>query len=209
MIAPPVRRSPMSRLHAQRGVVTELEAGWEVPVAYGDGTEETMRLHESIGLADLTPRAKIDLRGKIDDGLRAAGDSLVARIDPNWALVLDAPGSEEGLRTTLELSAGDGAMVTDATHLFAGFAFAGPRLDDALARLTSWDPSTLAPGGATGAPIGDVRAIVVRRDLAVPILEVYAATEYARYAWETFATVVDGLGGGPIGWRALRAKGWR
>ena len=37
-------------------------------------------------------------------------------------------------------------MVTDVTHLFAGFALAGPRLPDVLARPTSWDPASLARG---------------------------------------------------------------
>ena len=49
----------------------------------------------------------------------------------------------------------------------------------------------------------------VRGVLPVSILEVYVATEYARYAWERLVDVVEGLGGGPVGWQALRAQGWR
>jgi glycine cleavage system aminomethyltransferase T len=164
---------------------------------------------DSIGLVDLTPRTKIDVRGEIEGPLGAVGDALVARIGPDWALVLDAPGDEEILLSKLEHATNSAAMVTDATHLFAGFGLAGPRLDDALARLTSWDPATLPAGSATGAPIGDVRAIVARRDLTFPMIEVYTATEFARFAWETIFDVVQRLGGGPVGWNAVRAEGWR
>jgi hypothetical protein len=49
---------------------------------------------------------------------------------------------------------------------------------------------------------------MVRRDLPMPVLEIYVATEYARYAWEALSGVVAGLGGAPVGWQALRAEGW-
>ena len=49
---------------------------------------------------------------------------------------------------------------------------------------------------------------MVRRDLSVPVLEVYVATEYARYVSESLSGVVAGLGGAPVGWQALRAEGW-
>jgi glycine cleavage system aminomethyltransferase T len=198
----------MARAHERLGATFELEAGWQIPVAYED-SDEAARLTGSIGLADLTPRAKIDVRGAVEGPLGAVGDALVARVAPDWALVLDTPGEEEILLSKLEHAANPGAMVTDATHLFAGFGLAGPRMDEALARLTSWDPATLPAGSATGAPIGDVRAIVARRDLAFPMLEVYTATEFARYAWETIFDVVQRLGGGPLGWHAIRAEGWR
>lgn len=206
MIATPVRRTPMSRLHAAAGARFELEAGWEIPVAY-EG--EPPHARTSVGLADLTPRAKVDVRGTVDAPLGALGAGLVARLAPDWALVLDEPGAEAALVPALEAAAGPDAMVTDATHLFAGLALVGPMVEEALSRLTSWDPATLAPGRATGAPVGDVRAVIARRDLGVPVMEVFVATEFGRYAWETLLTVVDLLGGGPVGWDALRAVGWR
>jgi sarcosine oxidase gamma subunit len=100
-------------------------------------------------------------------------------------------------------------MVTEVTHLFAGMALVGPALPDLIERATSWDLSTLAPGEATGAPIAEIRALVVRPQLSLPVLEVYVATEFGRYAWETLVGIVGGLGGAPVGWQALRAEGWR
>ncbi|MBI3647265.1 MAG: hypothetical protein HY240_00645 [Actinobacteria bacterium] len=203
------RRSPIARLSASLGASVETEAGWEIAAHYGDEAAERALLRDLVAVADVTPRGKIDLRGEIDGGvLTAAGEVLTARMWDGWALLLTEPGGEEAVLDRADAAAGPRAMATDVTHLFAGLALAGPKLEDALARLTSWDPSTLAPGSATGASIGDVRAVLVRRDIGIPVLEAYVATEFARYAWETVLGVVRRLGGGPAGWRALRAEGW-
>jgi glycine cleavage system aminomethyltransferase T len=204
----PIRRSPLARSHADLGAVPDREAGWELVAHYGDEAAERMALREGIGIADVTARGKIDVRGALEGPLSAAGDVLTARVAEDWALLLSEPGGEDVLVPKLGSAAGPGAMVTDATHLFVGFAIAGPDLPEALARLTSWDPASLAAGEATGAPIGDVRAVVVRRELSLPVLEAYVATEFARYAWETVLDAVRRSGGGPVGWRALRAEGW-
>jgi len=204
----PVRRSPLARVHEGLGAVVDREAGWELVEHYGDEAAEGTTVTDVVGLADVTARGKIDVRGAIDGALSSAGDALTARISGEWALVLTEPGGEDVLVPKMESAAGPGALVTDATHLFAGFALAGPVLPEALARLTSWNPATLEPGSATGAPIADVRAVLVRRDLDEPFLEAYVATEFARYVWEAVLDAVRRSGGGPVGWNALRARGW-
>ena len=124
-------------------------------------------------------------------------------------MLLGAPDAEGRLIRAIEPVAGAGAMVTDVTHLFAGVALAGPALPELVERATSWDLSTLAPGAATGAPFAEVRALLVRRDLPFPVLEVFVAMEFGRYVWETLSGIVSSLGGAPAGWQALRAEGWR
>jgi glycine cleavage system aminomethyltransferase T len=184
------------------------EAGWEIPASYGDDAAERAVIRDHVAIADVTARAKVDLRGRLPAVLPLPAATVIARISAEWALVLGGPDAETRLIGAIEPVAGPGAMVTDVTHLFAGFALAGPGLPGVLERTTSWDPTTLAPGEATGAPIVEVRALIVRRDLSVPVLEVYVATEFARYAWEALWGVVSGLGGAPVGWQALRAEGW-
>jgi len=203
-----IRRSPAARLSSRRGAVFVEEAGWEIPASYGDDEAERAAIRDRVAIADVTARAKVDVRGDIPDSLPSPADTVLARITPRWVVMFGAPDAEGRLLRAIEPLAGSGAMVTDVTHLFAGFALAGPALDAVLERTTSWDPSTLAPGEATGAPIVEVRALMVRRDLPLPLLEVYVATEYARYAWEALSSVVAGVGGAPIGWQALRAEGW-
>jgi glycine cleavage system aminomethyltransferase T len=135
--------------------------------------------------------------------------AVAARISREWAVVLGVPDADAGLLRAMEPLAGARTIVTDATHLFAGFALAGPGIADVIERATSWDLATLAPGEATGAPIVEIPALMARRDLVAPVLEAYVGTEYGRYAWETLSALVVGLGGEPVGWQALRAEGWR
>ena len=133
---------------------------------YGDEADERARCCETASASPTSRRgARSTSAASLDGVLSAAGEVLARGSRDDWALVLAAPGGEEVLVPKLASAAGPGAMVTDVTHLFVGFALAGPALPDALARLTSWDPASLAAGAATGAPIADVRAVVVRRDL--------------------------------------------
>lgn len=208
VVTGPLRRSPAARAHERLGATFEIEESWSLPMAYGDDEAERAAIRDAVAVTDVTPRGKIDVRGDVGAALASAGDELAARIAPEWALVLTPPGGEDIVRPKLESSAGPHAMVTDATHLFAGYALCGPLLPELLARTSSWNPATLAPGAATGAPIAGVRSIMVRRDLEVPVLEVYVATELARYVWETLHDVAASLGGRAAGWRALRAEGW-
>lgn len=203
-----VRRSPAARLSSRLGAVFVEEAGWEIPASYGDDAAERAAIRDRVAIADVTARAKVDLRGDLPEALFVPADAVVARISRDWAVVLGEPNAEATLMRALEPLAGPRTMVTDVTHLFAGLALAGPALADVIERATSWDLATLGPGEANGAPIAEVRALIVRRELVVPVLEVYVATELARYVWETLSGVVAGLGGGPVGWQALRAEGW-
>jgi len=203
-----IRRSPAARLSALRGAVFVEEDGWEIPASYGDDAAERAAIRDRVAIADVTARAKVDVRGRLPQALPLPAATVIARISAEWIVVFGGPDAETRLLGAIEPVAGPGAMVTDVTHLFAGFALAGPELPAVLERTTSWDPTTLGPGEATGAPIAEVRALIVRRDLEVPVLEVYVATEFAGYVWETLSGVVAGLGGAPVGWQALRVEGW-
>jgi len=206
---PPRLRSPLASIHASSGGDVTTEGGAEVVRSYGDPDRERAVVTGGIGVADITVRAKVDVRGDVDRALSPVDGDVVARMAGDWAVLFCPPGSVTERVASMQMAAGTSAMVTDVTHLYAGFALAGPSLPDALARLTAWDPSSLDAGTATGAPIADVRAIVVRREASVPLLEVWAAMELARYAWRSILEVVERLGGQPVGWDALREQGWR
>ncbi|MGZ6545825.1 MAG: hypothetical protein ACXVEI_10975 [Actinomycetota bacterium] len=205
----PPLRSPLASIHAAFGSDVTIEGGAEIVRSYGDADRERAALSDTIGLADITVLSKIDVRGDVDPALSGALHDGVARIAKGWAVVFAAPGPVADRVAAMQAAVGTAAMATDVTHLYAGFALAGPSLSDALARLTSWDPSGLDVGGATGAPIADVRAIVRRREASVPVMEVWVAMEFARYAWRSVLEVVERLGGEPVGWDALREQGWR
>jgi glycine cleavage system aminomethyltransferase T len=205
----PVRRSPIARLQVEEGARFDAEGDWEIPASFADPDEERDVVREAVGLADVSARGKVDLQGEIDDLVADPGGAIVARIGRGCAMLFTEPGGEARVLERCETAAGRSTMVTDATHLFAGFALVGPRTPAVIARLTSWDPATLAPGDATAAPLAEVRAVVVRGAGDPSVVEAYVETESARYVWETLLGVVRGLGGGPIGMHALRAEGWR
>jgi len=205
----PPLRSPLASIHAAFGSDVTIEGGAEIVRSYGDPERERAALSDTVGLADITVMSKIDVRGDVDPALSPALDDGVARIAKDWAVVFAAPGPVTDRVAAMQAAVGTTAMVTDVTHLYAGFALAGPSLWEALARLTSWDPSGLDVGGATGAPIADVRAIVRRREASVPTVEVWVAMEFARYAWRSILEVVERMNGEPVGWDALREQGWR
>jgi glycine cleavage system aminomethyltransferase T len=217
----PILRSPLMPTHRSHGAMTQIDDGAEVVRSYGDTDAERVVLTGTVGVADVTVRAKIDLRGQIvghrdgqtnklvDELVDPEAGDVVARIAEDWALVFAPPGPVTARVDAMAARAGHEAMVTDVTHLYAGFALVGPALPDAIARLTSWDPATLEPGDAMSAPIADIRAILVRRQMALPVLEIFVAMEFARYAWRSISNVVEHVGGGPIGWDALHEQGWR
>jgi glycine cleavage system aminomethyltransferase T len=205
----PIRRSPAARLSSRRGAVFVEEAGWEIPASYGDDAAERAAIRDGVAIADITARAKVDIRGDLPEELVVPAGAIVARISREWAMILGEPNTEADLMRAIEPLAGPRIMVTDVTHLFAGVALIGPRLPEVIERATSWDLATLARGKATGAPIAEVRALLGRRDIAAVVLEVYVATELARFVWEALSGIVAGLGGAPVGWQALRAEGWR
>lgn len=202
-------RSPLGTAHGRRGAEVGTEGGAEFVRSYGDRDAELAVVGSSIGVADVTVRAKIDVRGDVERIVSLFPAGVIARIADDWAVLFSRPGPVDGRVASMQTAAGASTMVTDVTHLYAGFALAGPLVGEAVARLTSWDPATLAPGHSTGAPFADVRAIAVRREGSLDVLEIYPAMEFARYLWDELVAVVERLGGAPVGWDALQADGWR
>jgi hypothetical protein len=47
---------------------------------------------------------------------------------------------------------------------------------------------------------------MVRRDRAI---ELYAASEFGRYLWQTVTEMAARLDGRAVGWDALTAEGWQ
>ena len=59
----PVRRSPMHGWHAAHGAVPLVAGAWVRPDHYGDPTAEARTVRQRVGIIDVTPLGKIDLRG--------------------------------------------------------------------------------------------------------------------------------------------------
>ena len=59
----PVRHSPMQPWHAQHGAVPLVAGQWIRPDHYGDPAAEVRAVRERVGIIDVTPIGKLDLRG--------------------------------------------------------------------------------------------------------------------------------------------------
>lgn len=215
----PVRRSPVHRRHLALSALLRREGAWEIPVEYGEGQGEREALREGLAVVDVTARAKIDLRGSLRTAatlgplqpgrvarLSGAPASFAAAITDGWAVLLGPPAEEQALLSLAERHAETGLMVTDVGSLFAGFALAGPRTPELLARLIGIDPGRLEVDTCAATSVARVWALIVRPNAAV--VEIYAGCEYGRYLWETMLAVGRPLGIRPVGWQALRDEGW-
>jgi aminomethyltransferase len=222
----PTKRAPAHRRHAEAGARFVTEGGWEVPADYGDGAEEAEALERSVAVADVSARAKVDLRGDVrpltarllgDDGppagdLRRVGPDhargLLATIGDRWALLLGQPGSDQSHLAKLEGEASASVMVTDVASLWAGFAVAGPLAFDLLSRITGFDLQLLPPGSCAATRVLEVGGLLIHRDLPTTVVEVYVGAEYGKFGWEALLDAGHGLEARPAGWDALRARGW-
>ncbi|MDQ4036975.1 MAG: sarcosine oxidase, partial [Actinomycetota bacterium] len=59
----PVRYSPMQPWHERNGAVPMVAGQWIRPDRYGDPAEEVRAVRENVGIIDVTPIGKLDLRG--------------------------------------------------------------------------------------------------------------------------------------------------
>jgi sarcosine oxidase subunit alpha len=59
----PVRYSPMQPWHEAHGAVPLVAGAWIRPDRYGDAAAEVRNVRESVGIIDVTPIGKLDLRG--------------------------------------------------------------------------------------------------------------------------------------------------
>ena len=59
----PVRRSPMQDWHERHGATPLIAGAWIRPDHYGDPAQEARTVRERVGIIDVTPIGKLDLRG--------------------------------------------------------------------------------------------------------------------------------------------------
>jgi len=207
----PVMRSPMNEIHRRLGGELIVQSGWELPRQYQDIELERRTIREGLGIADITARGKIDVRGAVESSLAALPQTrgaTLARISRSWALVLTPGAGLTGAIETLSASADKKTMITDATSIYAGIALLGPGVPELLLRLTAIDPSELSPGDAVATQLLRIPAVLLRRELPIIAVEAYVPSEFGRYAWESIFEVAQPLGPEPVGWDALMAGGW-
>ncbi len=226
----PVMRSPLHRAHERLGATFGRDGEWEYPAAYAGETGEAglRAVAEGVGVADVTARGKVDLRGAIGDLFaRIARTSegwepgtivpiepapseehpgLIAPISDRWAILFCPPASLDTRMEELDRPAGGAsAMVTEISSQYVGVALTGPRTFDLLERLTAFDLRELEPDACVATRALELTAIMLRRG---PVVELWVSASSARYAWETVLHAGARLGAAPVGRDALSTLGW-
>lgn len=205
----------MHNLHLAAGAVMVEEAGWSRPARYADPEAERARLHESVGVCDISPLLKVSVQG---DGLETAlpelegvaagrlvrrtGGAVAARLAPDEAVVITPP-APCGADVSSMLSV-DGADVQtiDITSGMAGAAVMGPAAGRALASLTDLDISNRAfpDMAAAQTRIAEVYGLLLRIDRdGLPTYQLYFSRDFGHYMWEALVETAHHLGGGAVG----------
>jgi heterotetrameric sarcosine oxidase gamma subunit len=161
----PPRLSALHYTHEKLGARFVSRAGWQVPQTYTSPEDEAGAIREGVGVADLSSRGKLLVRGDADATLELLGDafgvgsvevghtariavegqadspwdrSYLARLVADEFLLFTPPGAEsEVARRVEEERAADDLFLTvvDGTSGLAGLAVVGPAGREILSKL--------------------------------------------------------------------------
>jgi sarcosine oxidase subunit alpha len=157
---------------AQKAIWVD-DDGWRLPDTFGSPEDEAARVRRGVGLVDVSPLGKLDVKGTaVDSGVaeceRLEGVRAVLRPKPGHALILtdrQDDGVRDAVVRVVAQSPGCG-HVTDVTSALAAFALVGPKAADVLAGLTSIDlrPRKLENGAAAPCTLAHVNGTIYRND---------------------------------------------
>lgn len=162
----PVRHSPIQAWHEANSAKPLVAGQWIRPEHYGNPRQEVVNVRENVGVIDVSPLGKIDLRGPdvrallefvytnrwqklavgsvrygvmcADDGV-VFDDGVVGRLDDNRWLMTTTSGGAGRVWNWLDdwiQSKGWDVSKTAVTDGYVSINVAGPRSRDLMARLT-------------------------------------------------------------------------
>lgn len=223
----PKRLSPVHDRLQDLDAKFTLQASWQIPEVYTTPAEETAALRDDIGLADISARGKLMIKGSVADSLIAAhfGESptkqgdvievkssqlLVAKLTTDEFLILTPPGVEQEIATSLEsdiASQNTFVSVIDQTSGLVGLLIAGPKSTETMRKLCALDfnPIDFSNLHVAQSSFAKVRATIIRHDQGnLPIFELYADRSNGGYLWDTILDAGKELGIRPVGWETIR-----
>jgi heterotetrameric sarcosine oxidase gamma subunit len=221
-----VARTPMERRGRAAGASFEGRAGWSVAAGYGDPGRERGRIEQTVGFADRSSLAKLELQAEpevLASIVAAAGDGLQLElgtaslatgtwwcpVTPERVLVLAEAADTAALRQAIDAAvagvAGERTItVLELTSALAGLTLVGPGANELLARFCAIDVRAAAMPVAAFRPGSVARTpgyVLREREDRLLVLVGWALGEYL---WDVVADAAEHLGGGPVGADALR-----
>jgi glycine cleavage system aminomethyltransferase T len=192
--APPAR-SPIADASGAR---TELRDGWEVATSFGDPEAERRAVAETVGVADLSHLAKLELQGPLSHELGVGvvrGGAWHLPVTPTRALVVGEPAEVLQLRDAPP----PGVHALDVTTTFAALALAGPLARETFARFCALDlrEAVLPLGGFRPGSVARTPGFVLRESTD-RFLVLFGAA-YGEYLWEVVLDAANHLGGRAVG----------
>ena len=166
----PIKRTALHYRHLALGATMMGDSGWQRPERYGPLDEEVQAVRAGVGLCDISPVGKLDLKGtesvpvlerlffpsavprlgqvqrmvlKNTDRV-AVVEGLCCRLGSDHVLIITAPGTVAAAEQTLMqyMEAANGCMhLTNLTSALAAVQLVGPYSRDLLCKLTALDLS--------------------------------------------------------------------
>ncbi len=163
-----MKRSALFYLHQRAGARFVEHQGWELPASFFSSEQETERVRNSAGLADLSHLVKFDLRKQPPQrGWRLGANHYLMMGEPP----LDPP------QAAIDVSGG-----------YTGLRLAGPRSSDVLGKLTSLNVSDVALPNLSCAQtsLAHAHVIVLHEDIgSIPAFHLLVSREYGEAVWES------------------------
>jgi sarcosine oxidase subunit alpha len=211
----PYKVTAAYRAQRARNAVWTETGQWRIADSFGDAARETSRAREAIGLQDVSPIGKIDLKGAGVGGVLADAGKIEAvtgtlSIKPGHALLLTEPGREAAVREALLARAGTPAgcvHMTDVTSALSAYFLVGPLATEVLNRVTSLDVRRDRFMQRSCAPcdLAHVQALVYRDDWgALPAYLLLVGRDVGEYVWTAIEAAGSPLGLTPFGLAAER-----
>ena len=184
-----LKRSPLYDTQKASGAVFRVEGGWETVFQIGNASTAAQAV-----VADASACSKYLVRGRDsaeamkkagwqapDVGSMKTGSPCILGVIPGEYLVL-LPAGQESL---IENVSTTGASVYDLTGAYAVITLSGPKAEETLRYLTTFDlhPSVFPKGSAAYTSIALVRTLIARLEEEAFMLVV--AADYGAYFWET------------------------
>jgi sarcosine oxidase subunit alpha len=192
---------------------------WRVVDSFGNAQQEADGARQAVGVQDVSPIGKLDLKGAGVAGLlgrsrqtngTAGGWIATLSLKPGHALVLTEPGRKHAVREALLAGAGASRACVHATDVTSGisaYALVGPLAMDVLNRLTPLDVrrDRFVQHACAQCDLAHVHATVYREDWGdLPAYLVLVSRDVGEYVWDVILNAGGVLRLRPFGLAAER-----
>ena len=227
------RRSALHAAHMAAGARLGEHDGWQCPEGYAGVEDELRTVRSGVGLADVSPAAKLDVRG--NDALSAIARRLslpapvtgtVTHLSPPLStrngllccltplharLFVPADAAARVATRWARAHAADThpvrARLTDVTSAYTVIQVSGPRSRELLRKLTALDlgAGTFPDLTCAQTGIAGIHALILRADVrALLSFQVCCGRESGAFVWDALLDAGREFGARPVGLAALR-----